>query len=489
MSVSEYKIKVGLEVHVQLCTQSKMFCGCRNAAWEDDPNIYVCPVCLALPGALPVINETAIAMAAKTAMALNFHVNEENNFDRKNYFYPDLPKGYQISQYFFPVAKSGWLQLDDKGMAKKVRINRLHMEEDTAKLLHTGAGSLVDFNRAGVPLMEIVTEPDIESAQEAVSFLKKLHRLVTWLGVSRARMQFGELRCDVNISILDFDGNQMGEVVEIKNLNSFRNVEKAIKYEFGRQKMCVEKGIEIIKETRGWDTVKFETTSQRKKEYAHDYRYFTDPDLPELIIEKDELEQVRKTIPELPGELKERIQQEYNLDDEYINTFVTNTELFAYFELVRSDLDDFQIDFEKNELNNKVASFLVSEFLPKVSTSVNGQGYGGIIKSQDLAYLLYNFYSRRLNNISTREILAESITNGQDIKAKVEEVARSIEQEGDSLPGVIRNILAENQNLVKEYKSGKEQVLAYFIGQVMKVTQGKADPKNVKDMIIKELIK
>ena len=332
-----YKTVIGLEIHIELKTKSKMFCSCKNDPGEKHPNVNVCPICMGHPGTLPVINEEAVRKVIKTGLALNCQILEYSKFDRKNYFYPDLPKGYQISQYDKPLCVNGYLKLSES-KPQTIKIRRIHLEEDTGKLIHPENAdySLVDFNRAGIPLMELVTEPDMHSAKEAREFAENLHLIMHYLNVSDADMEKGEMRVEVNISLAQKEG-ELGTKVEIKNLNSFRAVERGIDYEIKRQTELLERGEKVIQETRGWDDVKGITVSQREKEEAHDYRYFPEPDLPPLHHSKEFINEIKSEIPELPQQRRERFAKEYELDEKSIETLTYNKDLGEYFEKVISE--------------------------------------------------------------------------------------------------------------------------------------------------------
>jgi len=344
-----YTPKIGLEIHVELKTHSKMFCSCKNDSQEKEPNVNICPICLGHPGTLPVINKEAVRKVIKTGIALNCKIAPWSFFERKNYFYPDLPKGYQISQYANPLCKEGFLIIPSNN--KKIRIRRIHLEEDTAKLIHPEGQnySLLDFNRAGIPLMELVTEPDMESAKEAKEFARELQLILRYLEVSDADMEKGQMRVEANVSlsqIPNLKSQSLGTKVEIKNLNSFKAVERAIEYEIKRQKEILEGGGGVIQETRGWDEKKGVTFPQREKEEAHDYRYFPEPDLPPMEFNKDFILDVKNQLPELPFEKRERFQQEYNLSSKIIEILISNKDLSEYFEKTTSEL--FEWAKEKN---------------------------------------------------------------------------------------------------------------------------------------------
>jgi len=356
--MNEYFPTIGLEIHAELKTKTKMFCSCLNDPEEKRPNINICPICLGHPGTLPVINEEAVKKVIKVGLALNCEISKHSFFERKNYFYPDLPKGYQISQYQVPLCKNGFLEID----GRKIRIRRVHLEEDTGRLLHQKNYSLVDFNRAGVPLMELVTEPDIKSAKEARKFAQELQLILKYLGVSDADMEKGQMRTEANVSLSKKE-NELGTKVEIKNLNSFKAVEEAIEYEIARQTEILKNKKKVIQETRGWDDVKKQTFSQREKEEAKDYRYFPEPDLPPLEITPEMIASIRAEIPELPQQRRERFKKEYQLDEKSIEIFVQQKELGEFFEKVISELPPNLNQKDLLAMIKLSANYIISDLL------------------------------------------------------------------------------------------------------------------------------
>ena len=393
-----YKPTIGLEIHAELNTRSKMFCSCKNDPDERRPNYNICEVCTAQPGTLPVANEEAVKKVIKTGLALNCKIAEDSKFDRKNYFYPDLPKGYQISQYDMPLCEHGFLDIpnyeendkvknfqfpisnfqtnpNDQNSEKRIRIRRIHLEEDTGSLLHPeGADySLVNLNRAGVPLMELVTEPDITSGKEARLFAEELQRILRYLGVSSADMEKGQMRVEVNISISK--GMKLGTKVEIKNLNSFRVVEKAIEYEIKRQSEIIESGEKVVQETRGWHDKKETTFSQREKEEAHDYRYFPEPDLPPMHFTKDYVDGIKATIPELPEQKRKRFEKEYDLDKDTIEIFVNNKDLSEYYEKVVSEFEEWTEEQEDEKAHKKVSKLIANYLISDVKGLLQGKEF------------------------------------------------------------------------------------------------------------------
>ncbi len=468
-----YKVTVGLEIHTELKTKSKMFCSCLNDPDEKKPNVNVCPVCMGHPGTLPVINEEAIKKTIKTGLALNCQIPENSKFDRKNYFYPDLPKGYQISQYDKPLCVGGFLKIG----GKKVRITRIHLEEDTGSLIHPKGSdySLVNFNRAGVPLMELVTEPEISSALEARKFAEELQLVVRYLGVADANMEKGQLRVEANISVSD--SKKLGTKVEIKNLNSFKSVERGIEYEIERQTKLLEKGEKIIQETRGWDENKQKTISQREKEEAHDYRYFPEPDLPPLNFQKSFIDEIKSGIPELPQQRRERFKKEYGLDEKSTEIYVQNKELGEYFEKVASEYPK-AAKLASNYLITDLQGLLQGKSVNDNDFKITPENFGefaSLIEKGDL--------SSKLAKI----VLEEMYKKGADPSHIIEEKGLvQIKDEGE-LDKIVKDISSKNPKVAEDYKKGKENTLKFLAGQAMAQTKGKANPQLVRDILQKQL--
>ena len=503
-----YQPTIGLEIHVELNTKSKMFCGCSNDPDERLPNVNICPVCTAQPGSLPVINEEAIRKVVKTGLALNCQIPEHSKFDRKNYFYPDLPKGYQISQYDKPLCLGGFLELD----GKKIRITRVHLEEDTGRLVHPeGADfSLVDFNRAGIPLMELVTEPDIASAEEAKRFAEKLHLIMHYLDVSDADMEKGQMRVEVNISIVRAtakDDKILGTKVEIKNLNSFRAVERGINYEIQRQTEALERGEKITQETRGWDDIKGETFSQRKKEEAHDYRYFPEPDLPPIHFAKKEvveasphlpprstswssvIDEIRAEIPELPQERRERLAQEYGLDDKNIEIFVYNKDLGEYFEKVVSEFDSNLPKEKLFKLIKLAANYLISDLqglLKKTSHQYIGEG---LITPENFAEFITLIQEGIISSKIAKVVLSEMFKTGADPSHIIEEKGLIQITDEAEIEKIVKDVVLKSPKVIEDYKKGKTNAFQYLIGQIMAKTQDKVNPQLVNKLLKETLTK
>ena len=489
-----YKPTIGLEIHAELKTNSKMFCSCKNDPDEKRPNYNICPVCTAQPGALPVANEEAIKKVIKTGLALNCKIAEDSKFDRKNYFYPDLPKGYQISQYDQPLCEGGYLIVGDK----KIRITRIHLEEDTGSLVHPeGAGySLVNLNRAGVPLMELVTEPDITSGKEARKFAEELQLILRYLGVSDANMEKGQMRVEVNISLSKT--KKLGTKVEIKNLNSFKVVEKAVDFEIKRQKDILESGEKIVQETRGWHDKKEITFSQREKEEAHDYRYFPEPDLSPMHFDKDYVKEVELGMPELPEKKRERFKKEYSLDDKAVEFFVVNKDLSEYFEKVVSEFEEWTSEQEDKKAHEKasklVANYLISgvqgllagkEF--KEFSAKGGPASGWKITPENFAEFVKMIYAGEISSKVAKMVLIEMFDTGADPSDIIDDNNWKQMPDDGGLEKVIKEVVTKNSKAVEDYKLGKQNALQFLAGQVMAATRGTAEPEKVQELLKKIL--
>jgi len=479
-----YQPTIGLEVHVELKTKSKMFCSCKNDPNEKRPNFNICPTCTAQPGSLPVINKEAVRKVIKTGLALSCQIPKYSKFDRKNYFYPDLPKGYQISQYDNPLCVGGFLDL----AGKRIKITRVHLEEDTGRLIHPEGTdySLVDFNRAGIPLMELVTEPEITSAKEAREFAEVLQLILRYLGVSAADMEKGQMRVEANISITKT--KKLGIKVEIKNLNSFRAVERGIDYEIERQSELLKAGKKIIQETRGWNEVKGVTVSQREKEEAHDYRYFPEPDLPPLTHSKELIEEIRAEIPELPQERKERFKREYGLTEKEIEIFVSNKDLGEYFEKVVSELPPRLSRGNLSKLIKIVSNYLISDLLGLFKGSPFTEE-GFLITPENFAEFIVLIFEAKISSKIAKVLLAEMFKTGADPSHIVREKGLVQITDEKEIEKRIKEVISENQKTVKDYKAGKEPALQYLIGQVMAKTKGKANPQKVGKILKQTLTK
>ena len=491
----DYEPTIGLEIHVELKTKSKMFCSCPNGlGLESEPNVDICPVCSGQPGTLPVINQEAVHMVLKAGLALNGQISDISKFDRKNYFYPDLPKGYQISQYDQPLVEGGYLDVSEDGQKNRVRLTRVHLEEDTGKLNHPKGEnfSLVDLNRAGVPLMELVTEPDIKSGAQARKFCQELQLIFRYLGISDADMERGQMRCEVNISISEKGVKKLGTKVEIKNLNSFRVVEKSIDYEIKRQSETLEAGEKIIQETRGWNDNTGETFSQRAKEEAHDYRYFPEPDLPPLAGLVVLSEDLKKEIPELPQERRERFVKEYNLSAVDAETFVVNFELGNYFEKVVSEIKSWAEDAEPKIDTAKAvklaANYLITE-LQKLIYQVGADFKEIKITPENFAEFIKLVAQGVVSSSGAQTVLAEMFTTGADPSHIIKEKDLGQVSDEEELNTAVLAAISQNPGPVADYKKGKQNSLMFLVGKVMVATKGKANPQIVIQILKGELEK
>ena len=467
----KYRTVIGLEFHVQLLTESKMFCACSAQYAANPPNTVVCPVCLGLPGALPVINEKVIECIVMTGMALNCQIPEYAKFDRKNYPYPDLPKGYQISQYDLPFCIEGRLTLDEEDGGRTIGITRVHQEEDTAKSTHVTAASgerysLVDFNRSGVPLMEVVTEPDIATPEEAAAFGRKLRQIVRYLGISTGNMEDGAMRCDANISVWPADA-PLGDIkVEVKNMNSFRAVERALLFEQERQTRILESGDDTrVTETRGWVETSGETVSQRTKEEAHDYRYFPEPDLPPLQLSPAWVEGVKEKLPELPAAKKERFMAEYDLSAYDASLLTQSRDLADYFEAASAGA--------KNP--KAVANWMSRNLLQRLNESA-GEITDCRITPARLGEMIRMIDAGEISNRMAQEVFDQMFDTGKSAEAIVKEQGLAQISDEDELAGIVAAVIAENPAAVQDFNQGKKRAIGFLVGQVMKATRGKANP-------------
>ncbi|MGI5837354.1 MAG: Asp-tRNA(Asn)/Glu-tRNA(Gln) amidotransferase subunit GatB [Chloroflexota bacterium] len=474
----EFEPVIGLEVHAQLLTESKMFCGCSANYAGAAPNTHVCPICLGMPGTLPVINRKAVEYTVMTALALNCEIPEFSKFDRKNYPYPDLMKGYQISQYDMPLSRNGWIQVEtEDGEVSRVGINRVHLEEDTAKLLHVTdengqSYSLVDVNRSGVPLMEIVSAPDIRTPQEARSYLIKLRAILQALGVSTGNMEEGSFRCDANVSLRPKGSKEFGTKTEVKNMNSFRAVQRALEYEIKRQADVLSKGGRIVQETRGWVEDKGITVSQRSKEFAHDYRYFPEPDLPPLVLTREWVDGVRAKLPELPDARRDRFVAQYGLrrDDAAL---LTNT---------RATADFFEQTVKQFNQPKTVANWMQSELF-RLLKDGEGDVTETKITPDMMAELLTLIDKGTISGRTGKEVFEEMFVTGRKAGEIVKEKGLAQISDTAHLEVVVDDVIKSNPQAVADYKSGKANALAFLVGQVMKLTRGQANPGVVNKLL------
>ncbi len=508
-----YKPTIGLEIHAELNTNSKMFCSCKNDPDEDNPNVNICPVCTAQPGTLPVANEEAIKKVIKAGLALNCKIATESKFDRKNYFYPDIPKGYQISQYDQPLCFDGFLeipqnksqipnpksQINSKSKlpkSKKIRITRIHLEEDTGSLLHPAGAdlphrqagySLVNFNRAGVALMELVTEPDITSGEEAKAFAEELQLIFKYLGVSDADMEKGLMRVEVNISVSKT--KTFGTKVEIKNLNSFKVVQKAIDFEIARQTQLLEKGEKVTQETRGWNDQKEITFSQREKESAHDYRYFPEPDLPPLHFTKEYIEEIKNSLPELPKQKRAQFKKEYGLEDSQIEVFTMQKSLGEYYEKVASEFKEW-LSAEKIKDSAGFFKLAANYLISDMQGILQGKEFvekDFKVMPEDFAEFIKMIYQQEINSKTAKMVLAAMVGTGVDPSNIVKENNWGQMNDTAALEKIIQEVIAKNPKPVADYKAGNTNILQFLAGQVMKETRGTANPVTVQELLKKLL--
>jgi len=480
--MTTYETVIGLEFHAELKTKTKIFCSCPTT-FAGDPNTHVCPVCLGLPGVLPVLNKRAVELAVKAGLALNCNISHYSKFDRKNYFYPDLPKGYQVTQFPLPICKDGYLIIPaDDGGEKKVRINRIHMEEDAGKLVHSGETissslySLPDYNRAAVPLIEIVSEPDISSAEEARAFGEKLKAALEYADVSDVRMEQGSLRCDVNISLRPMGQKEFGTRTEIKNLNSFRAVQRAILYEQERQAAVLDEGGRIYQETLTWDDNKGCTLSMRSKEEAHDYRYFPEPDLVPIVLDQEWIDKIAAEMPEMPDARLQRLTIEAGISATDAAIIVCNKTLAFYFDQVVEHYPD----------PKTVAKWLLGD----LSRLLNEQGEtveAIPIAPEQLATLLTQIKEGKINNNTGKTVLEEMFKTGQDADTIIKEKGFAQISDTSALDAAVQNVIAANPQPVQDYKDGKKQAIGFLVGQIMKQTGGQANPQMVRELLCKAL--
>lgn len=473
-----YEPVIGLEVHAQLKTRTKIFCSC-STEFGQSPNANTCPVCTGMPGVLPVLNRQAVTFAIKAGLATQCTINRESRFDRKNYFYPDLPKGYQISQYAAPIAEHGHLDIETEGRGpRRIGITRIHMEEDAGKLIHDPARSrsMVDLNRTGVPLIEIVSEPDLRSAEEAGAYLRKLHAILRYIDVCDGNMEQGSFRCDANISLRPAGQEAFGIRTELKNLNSFKNVEKAILYEIQRQTLVLDEGRAVVQETRLWDPSKNRTFSMRGKEEAHDYRYFPDPDLVPLIVDDQWIQSVASAMPELPDEKKARFMAQYELSDYDAGVLTATMDLANYFEEVAATLTD--IKQAANWTTTTLLGMLNAKGLDISLSPVPATAFAGLLRLLEQG---------TINAMAAKTVFEEMAESGKDPEDIVRE--KGLEQVSDQaeLEVMVDRVIRENPEEAESYRQGKTKLFSFFMGQIMKKSRGKADPKIVGPLLQSKL--
>ena len=474
----DFEPVIGLEVHAQLKTKSKIFCGC-STAFGALPNTNTCQVCLGMPGVLPVLNKKVVEYTIRMALATHCTITSPNRFARKNYFYPDLPKGYQISQFELPIAEHGWLEIEDNGTKKRIGITRIHMEEDAGKLVHDEREprSYVDLNRTGVPLMEIVSEPDIGSPEGATAYLKKLHAILRYLDICDGNMQEGSFRCDANISLRPVGREKLGTRTELKNMNSFRNVQRALEYEIRRQRDILLDGGAVVQETLLWDADRNVTNSMRGKEEAHDYRYFPDPDLIPVVIDAEWIEDIRKTLPELPAERRLRFISALGLPDYDAEVLTSSKDLADYFEAA------LKVYPQAKKLSNWMMTELMRELKGEDSIDIEGCP----ITPENLGRLLDMIDRGTISGKIAKAVFMDMMASGKDAETLVKEKNLvQVSDEGELL-AIVREIIAANPAQAADYRAGKTKLMGYFVGQLMQKTKGRANPKVANQLFSQEL--
>jgi len=477
---TKYEAVIGLEVHVQLLTKSKIFCSC-STRFGDPPNSNTCPVCLGLPGALPVLNREAVTMAMKAAMALNCSINPRSRFARKNYFYPDLPKGYQISQYDEPVSQDGWIGVEVNGACKRIGITRVHLEEDAGKSLHEGFAdseekSYIDLNRTGVPLIEIVSEPDLRTPEEAYEYLTRLKEIMLHLNVSDCNMEEGSLRVDANVSVRRAGADAFGTKTEVKNLNSFRFLQRALAYEIERQVEILESGGQITQETRLFDSREGRTYGMRSKEYAHDYRYFPEPDLLPLVITEEWKEEVQRSLPELPDALRQRFVMQYGVSNNDAAYLTFSPPTAKYFE-----------EFASASGNPKEAANWMQRDLAHHLKAAGKDFSDCLVTPAASGQLLKYVTQGTISRTMAKDILDEMFSTGKPLEVVMDEGGRTQITDPNTIAAAVREIMAANPKQLEQYRGGKTATFGWFVGQVMKATRGQANPQLVQEILKKEL--
>jgi aspartyl-tRNA(Asn)/glutamyl-tRNA(Gln) amidotransferase subunit B len=476
---TQYETVIGIEIHAELRTASKIFCGCTTE-FGGDPNTHTCPICIGMPGVLPVMNEEVVDYAVKAGLALNCDISEFSKMDRKSYFYPDIPKAYQISQYDLPICKEGWVDVNVNGETKRIGITRIHMEEDAGKLMHdqVPGHSLADYNRTGVPLIEIVSEPDMRSSDDAKAYVEKVKSVLEYIEVSDCKMQEGSLRADVNVSVRPVGQKEFGTRAELKNLNSFKAIVKSIEYEVKRQIECIEYGEKVVQETRRWDDAKNQTFSLRSKEDAQDYRYFPEPDLVPVIVPKEKVEAIRKTIPELPDVKAKRYIEEYGLPEYDAAQITASKEMAMFFE-----------GAIKNTTNTKaVSNWMTGDMLGRMNEKM--------LELKDvkftpeyLAKLVNLIDNKTITGAIAKKVMEFMFEEGKDPEVIVKEKELvQINDEGAVLQ-IVQDVIKNNEKAVTDYLGGKTQTIGFMVGQVMKNSKGKANPEMAKQMLEAELAK
>ncbi len=471
----DYEAVIGLEVHIQLLTKTKIFCGC-STDFGAPPNTHVCPVCMGMPGVLPVLNKKVVEYAIKLGLALGCDINKFSRFARKNYFYPDLPKGYQISQFELPILENGGVEIYVNGEYKKVALERIHMEEDAGKTVHRPDGSYVDYNRAGVPLLEIVSRPVMHTPEEAGEYLRSLRKIVRYLGICDGNMEEGSLRCDANVSVRPKGETKLGTKTELKNMNSFKHVEKALEYEIERQIEVLEDGGRIEQQTRLWDEKQGITKPMRSKEESFEYRYFPEPDLVPLIIDDDWIEELRGEIPELPRKKLERFVSEYGIKEDDARILTDEKELADYFEEAAKGYKNPQA----------IANWILSELLGYLNKE-NKEIKDTVVKPSQIRELVELVDGGTISGKIAKSVFKDMYQTGKNPKDIVNDKGLVQITDRSALEGIVEDVIKNNPKAVEQYKSGKKNTIGFFVGQVMKATKGKANPKLVNEILTQKL--
>lgn len=480
----KYEAVIGLEVHAQMLTDTKIFCGC-STKFGSEPNTQTCPICIGMPGVLPVLNKKVLEFAIRTGLATNCKISNYSRFARKNYFYPDLPKGYQISQYELPICEHGFLEIVVDSEIKKIGITRIHMEEDAGKNIHEGAGnySFVDLNRTGVPLMEIVSEPDIRSPKEAAEYMKKLRTILRYLGVCDGNMEQGSLRCDANVSIRPVGQKELGTRAEVKNINSFKFVEKALEYEIKRQIKVIEEGGKIIQETRLWDSDRGITESMRSKEEAHDYRYFPEPDLVPMTVEQKWIDEIKSSLPELPDVKRKRFVSEFGLPEYDADLLTSEKSIADWFEAA---VKAGRCDSKPSGQAKAVSNWMMGELM-KLLNEENKTFEECALKPSQLAGMLKLMDKGTISGKIAKTVFEEMYKTGKDAEAIVKEKGLVQVSDEGAIEKAVDEIIAKSPKEVERYKGGDEKLLGFFVGQVMKAMKGKANPQMLNEILKKKL--
>jgi len=471
-----YETIVGLEIHVELSTETKAFCSCKNS-FGDEPNTNVCPVCLALPGGLPVLNKNVINYTVMAGTAFNCTIHNKSKFDRKNYFYPDLTKGFQITQNDKPICTDGYLEIETENGPKKIGLFQIQMEEDTAKSLHTeGDETLMDYNRCGVPLIEIVTKPDLSSGKEARDFLEKLKSTLRFLDISDCKMEEGSLRCDVNVNVKDLETGKKTAVTEVKNINSFRGVEKAIDFETQRHIKLLENNEDEIKTTRRWDDSVNETLLMRVKYTANDYRFAPEGDLPPLNITDEDIKEIVEKMPELPEAMVKRFTNEYGITEEDAKVLVSSRELASFYEDLAKEFDDYTL----------LSNWIQTEILRRIEIT-DDEKFELPFENAEFIELLNSIKSSKISNNAGKKVLREMFETGDKVKDIIERLGLAQISDESTIEKIVDEVLSENEQSVIDFKEGKDRALGFLVGQVMKKSRGKANPKMANEMLVTKI--